>query len=1257
MDIPLNEDETDKHDHSNHGITLLEKQTNVVTRFFQENRHVDEIVGMREELQQKDAWKRYSKDRMKTVSVALVMCLHIGVDPPDSGPKPNPRAKLEMWFDPFSCSPNKAATKITQTLQKAYEKWQPRARYKHLIDPTIDDVKSLCTSMRRNSKEDRVLFHYNGHGVPRPTQNGEIWVFNKSFTQYIPLSIYDLQAWMSSPSIYVWDCSAAEVIVNSFNRFADDHVREWQKEFDDFQERGNLPLPPITSHMTQDEQAEKLNFDKKRPRFKDCIQLGACRADEFLPTNPDLPADLFTACLTSPIQTSVLWYLIKTGRKKQFSDTILDEIPGQAVDRRSVMGELNWIFTAITDTIAWNSLPRDDFHKLFRQDLLLASLFRSFLLAEKVMSAHGCNVVSSPSLPSTSDHPLWESWEYTLDLTLKYLANLQSAKDKDYLSVGRDHFYRSSHELSYLIDFNYNTPTEQQHSWFFIEQLNAFEIWLDYGVDRNKPPQQLPIVLQVLLSQAHRLRALELLAKFLDLGQWAIDFSLSVGIFPYVLKLLQSNTKELRPWLSFIWAKILAVEPNYQTELFKENGEDAPQGTPQRTVKTEQLRFLYFANYLEDHETPPRQKVVPAFIIAILNNTKEAQKNFTDRGFINSAIGLLTGPEAHQFRLLKVWLLIGIGRLWAEYDDARWQAVRLDSYSKVFKELKNVSPEVRAAAIYALGCLVRNKSEYNEHAFYIDQQVSDEICKCTRDGAALVREELIVALQWYILEFEDRFAKMLLNLMDKLRIDLEDDDKEIEKADDAMTVTDKNGRLLNGNERSPSAFGMNIERQSSYRRMRNSHSVNGYYAEEPIRRSGSLYVDSEFNIANSDPSDISFRNRAIAQIEALEKRTFTEPLERTWLSLLRLSLDPINKIARMAQALVKKVETHAIVEKKRITSKISVNLSNYIDEKYQSSEVDDDPIETEEAAGNSEVRFIVGSPLGPMESSPTDRDMIDHASPRVPSPAPSSGGGSSRSHPVKPSIHSRNSSKAAKDTSIDNIRRRVVQQPFTPKRDMRKGQFSTASTAETKKREQLQPIVKTHFVDWCSKVFAAPILHLIHGNLTDVDNLTDDRVITQTNMTDWAEHMEEAQKQLAENEFDGRKPCDSQLVAARIPPSKTGKLTLAMSLLRKYIYACDGEQVYMIRNDSQKTEIARHFKCAADSPFTTDQTTSLILINSRSKEMLMCGSQNGIVRIWDPQFSIHSQEFEGVPNLVSASLPLNDQFRQSYSPENTTIYE
>lgn len=37
---------------------------------------------------------------------------------------------------------------------------------------------------------------------------------------------------------------------------------------------------------------------------------------------------------------------------------LIDRIPGQLNDRRTMLGELNWIFTAITDTIAWNTLPR-----------------------------------------------------------------------------------------------------------------------------------------------------------------------------------------------------------------------------------------------------------------------------------------------------------------------------------------------------------------------------------------------------------------------------------------------------------------------------------------------------------------------------------------------------------------------------------------------------------------------------------------------------------------------------------------------------------------------------------------------------------------------------------------------------------------------------------------------------------------------------------------------------------------------------------
>ena len=54
-------------------------------------------------------------------------------------------------------------------------------------------------------------------------------------------------------------------------------------------------------------------------------------------------------------------------RGEGLAKELIDRIPGKQTDRRTPLGELNWIFTAITDTIAWNMLPRALFQKLFRQ--------------------------------------------------------------------------------------------------------------------------------------------------------------------------------------------------------------------------------------------------------------------------------------------------------------------------------------------------------------------------------------------------------------------------------------------------------------------------------------------------------------------------------------------------------------------------------------------------------------------------------------------------------------------------------------------------------------------------------------------------------------------------------------------------------------------------------------------------------------------------------------------------------------------------
>jgi len=54
--------------------------------------------------------------------------------------------------------------------------------------------------------------------------------------------------------------------------------------------------------------------------------------------------------------------------------------------------------------------------------------------------------------------------------------------------------------LSKLPQLIADPNAEFQPSLFFTEQLTAFEVWLDHGSEDKKPPEQLPIVLQVLLS-------------------------------------------------------------------------------------------------------------------------------------------------------------------------------------------------------------------------------------------------------------------------------------------------------------------------------------------------------------------------------------------------------------------------------------------------------------------------------------------------------------------------------------------------------------------------------------------------------------------------------------------------------------------------------------------------------------------------------------------------------------------------------------
>ena len=632
------------------------------------------------------------RDRMKTVSAALAICLNIGVDPPDVV-KTSPTAKLEAWTDPTAnAGGSKVMEQIGKRLQEQYESLSLRTRYKQYLDPSIEETKRFCVSLRKNAKDERVLFHYNGHGVPLPTASGELWVFNKNYTQYIPVGIYDLQSWLAGPSLYVYDVSHAGNILHSFDAF-------------------------ITKHEKENDELKEREPNTPRQNYSDCIQLAACEKNEMLPTNPDLPADLFTCCLTTPIDIALRWFVLQHPLDCPIPiGDLKTQIPGRLQDRRSPLGELNWIFTAITDTIAWNILPRQLFKKLFRQDLMVAALFRNFLLAERIMRANHCRPISSPPLPETHRHHLWQSWDLALETVIRQLPML---------------YKHEAHEIQY----------EYQHSDFFAQQLTAFEVYLNSGPTEEHAPDQLPIVLQVLLSQVHRLRALILLSKFLDLGPWAVHLALSIGIFPYVVKLLQAASIELKPVMVFIWARIMAVDYTVQSDLVKDNG------------------VQYFISIMSPNSDIPvgnasEHRAMCAFIIATFcKDYPTGQTVCMTSELMNSCLTNILEPENP---LLRQWSCLCLSMLWHDFPEAKWAGIRVSAYSRIADLWCDPVPEVRAAMLHALTNFL-GIPDLTDQIEAIEGHIAHTMVVMTYDGSALVRKELVIFWSAFVKRYENKF--------------------------------------------------------------------------------------------------------------------------------------------------------------------------------------------------------------------------------------------------------------------------------------------------------------------------------------------------------------------------------------------------------------------------------------------------------------------------------------------------------------------
>lgn len=134
-----------------------------------------------------------------------------------------------------------------------------------------------------------------------------------------------------------------------------------------------------------------------------------------------------------------------------------------------------------------------------------------------------------------------------------------------------------------------------------------------------------------------------------------------------------------------------------------------------------------------------------------------------ERCLQSSVVSLCLEQLEEPNPVLRQWLAICLGRLWQNFDSARWYGARDNAHEKLigllWDEIPDVSGhgllawlpihlslsaplQVRAAAVFSLGTYVLNTSEdgTSEMRISIDQMVGSALLGLLNDGSSIVRK-------------------------------------------------------------------------------------------------------------------------------------------------------------------------------------------------------------------------------------------------------------------------------------------------------------------------------------------------------------------------------------------------------------------------------------------------------------------------------------------------------------------------------------
>lgn len=317
------------------------------------------------------------------------------------------------------------------------------------------EVLHTARQVRKQSGNHRVVCHYLSRGFL--TRHHRLTFVDTNGHPH-ELSIRKLATELGFPLIFVADCAEADVLLDSFLESLRDReerlkggVRYGQamkkggggvgnaNSMDTFSRKGKgggggAPL----SSQVKDAKPGRLNLfamsEASSPFIYSGVEnesgggggasvnewdfffFGATGKSGRLAQHPRLPSDILTSCLTTPLQMSLLWYMVERPDLRELHPILLHVFPGSLSDKKTPLGQLHHYFQCITESIAWSTYPTPLYSRLYLQDCYLRPLCQGYLLAERIIvKGLGGSLTVFPPVPCTYTHPYWSVWDNALE--------------------------------------------------------------------------------------------------------------------------------------------------------------------------------------------------------------------------------------------------------------------------------------------------------------------------------------------------------------------------------------------------------------------------------------------------------------------------------------------------------------------------------------------------------------------------------------------------------------------------------------------------------------------------------------------------------------------------------------------------------------------------------------------------------------------------------------------------------------------------